>query len=147
MNIESQLMTVVTQLPWLPIVLSIVAANIIGMLWYGPLFGKIWMKLANIKPDPKGKNAGMGRAFLIENLYCIVRNIMFAVLFVLVDPTSFMSAMLLACLVTSAAWTILFSNVAWENMSWKLLFINGSRIWLDLHVAAALLYFLWSKAA
>lgn len=34
---------------WLAIVLATAAAMAIGSIWYGPLFGKRWMKLVNLK--------------------------------------------------------------------------------------------------
>ncbi len=34
---------------WLAIFLATLAAMVIGSLWYGPLFGKKWMKLAGLK--------------------------------------------------------------------------------------------------
>ncbi len=40
---------------WLVIFLATVAAMIIGSLWYGPLFGKQWMKSVGLKKkDPQG---------------------------------------------------------------------------------------------
>ncbi|OGG07451.1 hypothetical protein A2872_02510 [Candidatus Gottesmanbacteria bacterium RIFCSPHIGHO2_01_FULL_42_12] len=35
------------------VLLSAVAGMVIGFLWYGPLFGKQWMKLTEMKPDKK----------------------------------------------------------------------------------------------
>ena len=35
------------------VLVAAVAAFLLGFLWYGPLFGKTWMKLAGIKVKPK----------------------------------------------------------------------------------------------
>ncbi len=34
---------------WLGIVVAVIAAMIIGSIWYGPLFGNKWMKLVGLK--------------------------------------------------------------------------------------------------
>jgi hypothetical protein len=36
---------------WLAIALAVVAAMAIGTVWYGPLFGKKWMKLVGLKKN------------------------------------------------------------------------------------------------
>ncbi|TSC86642.1 MAG: hypothetical protein G01um10147_854 [Microgenomates group bacterium Gr01-1014_7] len=36
-------------------VISAVAAMVVGSLWYGPLFGKAWMKLVGISKDDVNK--------------------------------------------------------------------------------------------
>jgi len=33
---------------WTPIIVAAVASYIIGAIWYGPLFGKLWMKLSGM---------------------------------------------------------------------------------------------------
>jgi hypothetical protein len=40
---------------WLAVVVCTVVAFVEGGLWYGPLFGKIWMREMNIGPDHKPK--------------------------------------------------------------------------------------------
>lgn len=37
------------EVSWLGIALAVVAAMAIGTIWYGPLFGKKWMKLVGLK--------------------------------------------------------------------------------------------------
>ncbi len=49
-------------IPWLGVILGTVWQIVLGMLWYGPLFGKPWMAERGIKPediDPKSATAGM----------------------------------------------------------------------------------------
>jgi len=40
------------QLNWLAIVLAALSTMVVGSIWYGPLFGKLWTKLAKVKKDP-----------------------------------------------------------------------------------------------
>jgi Protein of unknown function (DUF1761) len=53
--------------------LAAVAAFVIGFLFHGPLFGKLWMKLANIHPTGKEKFSDMIPQMLknmLANLVC-----------------------------------------------------------------------------
>ncbi|MCX8475977.1 MAG: DUF1761 domain-containing protein [Sphingomonas sp.] len=54
---------------WLPIVLAALAGFLVGGLWYGPLFGKAWMKARGITPE-SAKEANMplifGTTFLLN---------------------------------------------------------------------------------
>ena len=40
------------ELNWIAIVLAALSTMVVGSLWYGPLFGKVWTKLAKVKTDP-----------------------------------------------------------------------------------------------
>ena len=49
-------------IPWLGVILGTVWQIVLGMLWYGPLFGKPGMAERGIKPediDPKSATTGM----------------------------------------------------------------------------------------
>lgn len=140
MNIETQLMQLFSELPWLAMGVSLVAAFVIGSLWYGPLFGKAWMKLVNIKnPDP----SKMGRGIMIELLFTIVRVLTLGIAFTYIAPTTFLGHQLLACLfLWGAGLAIIGSKVAWEGISWKLFFIDAGRLFVDLHVMALIFYFI-----
>lgn len=37
---------------WIAIVLAAISTMIVGSIWYGPAFGKLWIKLAKVKRDP-----------------------------------------------------------------------------------------------
>ena len=42
---------------YLAVLASAIASFVIGMIWYGPLFGKRWMKLSGVTPQKmKGKS-------------------------------------------------------------------------------------------
>ena len=47
------------EVSWLGIALAVVAAMAIGTIWYGPLFGKKWMKLVNLKKGSASPTAPM----------------------------------------------------------------------------------------
>jgi len=47
----------------LGVIIAAVAGMIIGALWYGPLFGKVWVRLSNVNPDTMDKSK-MGLRYL-----------------------------------------------------------------------------------
>jgi hypothetical protein len=40
------------ELNWIAVILAALSTMVVGSLWYGPLFGKMWTKLAKVKTDP-----------------------------------------------------------------------------------------------
>ncbi|MFZ1702850.1 MAG: DUF1761 domain-containing protein [Saprospiraceae bacterium] len=44
------------ELNWYIILATGLIPNIVGFVWYGPLFGKEWMKESGISPDPANVN-------------------------------------------------------------------------------------------
>lgn len=43
---------------WLAILVSLIFTMVLGMLWYGPLFGKTWMRWMGIKKQPDKSEGG-----------------------------------------------------------------------------------------
>ena len=42
---------------WLAVLVAAASTFVIGGLWYGPLFGKIWMRLSGHQPGAPGNNS------------------------------------------------------------------------------------------
>lgn len=40
-----------TGLNWWAIIVGVVVSNVVGMLWYGPLFGKAWLRMIGKRAD------------------------------------------------------------------------------------------------
>lgn len=63
------------QFHWLAIVLAAIAGFLVGGLWYGPLFGKAWMKARGITPESAaGANMPVifGMAFLFNLIAAVM---------------------------------------------------------------------------
>jgi hypothetical protein len=41
---------------WIAVILATIAAMVIGFVWYGPLFGKAWLKLVGLKEKEASAN-------------------------------------------------------------------------------------------
>jgi hypothetical protein len=61
-----QVVQPIIQLNWLAILAAVVASFAIGGIWYGPLFGKTWMREMGMPADAKPTGAEMGKAFSIN---------------------------------------------------------------------------------
>jgi hypothetical protein len=150
---------------WPAIVASIAANMVIGFLWYGPLFGKAWAKeigqdMSN-KPSAKQMYKSMGLMLIGTFLlaYCLAFNVEAwrVVMGVTIAsgqaPGMQASQIPMVLAINSAAWTtvgyfvpMLLNQVAFENRSWKLFFINAGYYLTSLAVMSTLLAF-WVKIA
>jgi hypothetical protein len=57
---------------FLAILFAALACFVIGFLWHGPVLGKVWMKLANIKPTGKERFSDMVPQMLLNFLANLV---------------------------------------------------------------------------
>jgi hypothetical protein len=125
------------------IILAIVVNMIVGMMWYGPLFGKQWMKLVNKKE---------------EELQMRTRDMLLSILLGLLMATGLNSVLQFAgdvsdlnmvsnIVLTSAmiAFTFilptLMNEVTWEGRDIKLIILNWSHQFVSLLAMSTLLAF------
>jgi hypothetical protein len=125
-------------LNWLAILVAVVASMIIGFVWFGPLFGKIWAKEMKFPPGFKPEASVMIKATVLQLIGA------FLAVYVLAHSEEIWRPFSTWGLgttdgpdwmygVMSAFFTwigfqvpLLLSGVAWENKSWKLFSINAA---------------------
>jgi len=100
---------------WLALIAAGVASMIVGYIWYGPLFGKAWMKLSS-KKEMTDKSE-------MPKIY--------AILFAASLVTAYVLSVLGGGMQT-AFWvwlgfqaTLLLHSVLFEGKSWNLYFLNA----------------------
>lgn len=108
---------------YLAVLVSAVAAYILGALWYSPvLFGNLWMKLSNMskKDLDKSKQKGMAKSYILN----FVGNLVIA--YVLAHIVKYAQATTLMEGIQTGFWmwlgfaaTITLGAVLWEGKSWK----------------------------
>lgn len=108
----------------LAVVVAAVAAFIIGFLFHGPFFGKIWMKLANIHPTGKEKFADM----IPQMAWNLVANLV----------TAYVLAVIY---LFSADSPYLSGSGAWEGI------VIGVWLWLGFLVTSSSISVIWMKAS
>lgn len=113
---------------YLAIVVAAVVSMIFGALWFGPLFGKTWMKLSGL--SSMGRPGKMTQAYVVLFLSTLVMS------FVLANALIFASAYTKIGGVSAGLMSGFFNwlgfiapvtlgTVLWEGKSWKLWFLNN----------------------
>lgn len=110
------------------IVIAAVAANILGGLWYGPIFGKKWMELSKFdKKDFSRMKMKAKTNYFIMFLGSLITAYVLAQFIQISNKFSLIGG------ATIAFWAwlgfvavTLLGSVMWENKSWTLWGINAS---------------------
>lgn len=130
------------------------AAIVLGSLWYGPLFGKIWMKEVGVTNEmadefrkDKKKMRGMYRSYLLMAIaslimvYVQVHSLAFAMTYLNISGVN--------AALQGAFWNWLgfvmpvsLAGVLWENKSWRWWFITAGYYLVAL-VIISLIIVLW----
>ena len=136
---------------YLAVLVSAVAAIVLGMLWYGPLFGKAWIKevghtpedMQRAKTDPAAKSAMM-RSYALMSLTALVMAFVFA--HALAFANDYLGASGPVAGLTGAFWNWLgfvvpptLAMVLWENRSWKYFFITSGYYLASLAIMGVIL--------
>jgi hypothetical protein len=53
---------------YLAVLVVALISMVLGFLWYGPLFGKMWMRLSGIRPD----TSGAARGYILATIGALV---------------------------------------------------------------------------
>ena len=106
-----------------------IVSMVLGMLWYGPLFGKKWMQLSGIKEPSKEEQGKIMGKMLPSMAGGFVAALVMA--YVLSMFVKFVGAAtpLDGALVGFWAWlgfiaTVTMSSVLWEGKPWRLWILN-----------------------
>jgi len=120
-----------------------VVVFVIGWLWYGPLFGKMWMKLSKISAIEvsKAKKKGMTGKLVLNFIGTFVTAFVFAKILTSVGAASAVVGAVTGFWIWLGffAATTLLGSVLWENKPWGLFVLNGLYWLVSLLVMGALL--------
>ena len=73
------------EIPWLGVLVAVIASQVIGFLWYGPLFGKPWRASMGITEEQMQDRSGLGAAMATGIVASIVAVVALALLMSFVD--------------------------------------------------------------
>lgn len=138
------------EINYLAVLVSALASVILGALWFGPVFGKQWMRLASIQMPgeiTKAMKRSMMRSYA---LVALTSFIMAAVLaHVLFYVTEFTDVIGIDTGITVALWSWLgfvvpatLGSVLWEDRPWKYWFITAG-FWLVALVVSSVILVVW----
>lgn len=121
---------------WWAIIVSMIASVVIGFVWYGPLFGKAWMRETGIKMPEKGESPNMTKPVVMSLVGALL--MAYVLNHSLVFGNAYLGTSGVGAGLQTAFWLWLgfivpamLSFVAWEGKSWKLFSIQAG-YWLVL---------------
>ena len=124
---------------WWAIIVSVVAIHFLGFLWYGPFFGKMWMRLSGINPDTIDKKKGMN-AMLIGLVASVV------MIYTLAHMIYTYGATTISAGLQGGFWVwlgfiavVLLNSVLYEKKPLKVYFINIGYYFVALPIAGAII--------
>lgn len=128
---------------WLGVLGATVVSFIIGFLWYGPLFGKQWLKLSKIPASEiaKAKQKSMAKPMILNFIGTLITAFVFAQLINLLGVSTAGQGAVLGFWLWLGffASTTLLGGVLWENKPWSLFVLNGLYWLVSLKVMGMLL--------
>jgi hypothetical protein len=128
----------------LPVVISVVASMILGFLWYGPFFGKIWMRYMGITPkraeEYKKSGKSMASSYVLMIITTAISVTVLGMLLGATGGTGTWDGIKMGIL----AWvgfiaTFSMGSVLWEGKPWGLWFLNNSYSFLNFVISGAIL--------
>ncbi len=125
------------EINYLAVLLSTLASVVLGFLWFGPLFGKQWMRLAGLQMPgeiTKAMKRSMMQSYAIVAISSFVMAAVLA--HILFYVTEFSDVTGVDTGITTALWAWLgfvvpatLGSVLWEGRAWKYWFITAG-FWL-----------------
>lgn len=125
-------MEVVVPVNYLAVLAAGIVSIIVGSLWYGPLFGKEWMKLTGMKPPAKMDDKMKRMMMQSYGLTTLASLVMAYVLsHTLVFASAYMNTAGIMAGLSTGFWMWLgfvvpvsLNDVLWGSKPWKLWYIN-----------------------
>ena len=126
------------------VLVSAVAAMFIGALWYGPVFGKLWMKLMGIDKKKMDKMMKGGIPMWLSYVLMFIGSLFTALVLALILDGLGAITIIQGLVVTFLLWIgfvmpITLGSVLWEGKSFKLFFLNNAYNILNMFVMAIIL--------
>lgn len=121
----------------------------VGFAWYGPIYGKEWVKLANIDPAKimAAKKGGMGKTYALAMLGALLMAYVMA--HAMIFAEAYLKTTGVASGLMGGVWNWLgfvapvsLGLVLWEGKPWKLWWIN-SGYYLVVLCAMGVVFSLW----
>ena len=131
---------------YLAVLVAAASSIVLGFLWYGPLFGKVWMAQMGITKESMSsvKQGEMMKSYVLMTIgsllmaYVLSHSLTFASTYT--QTTGYLAGVMVAF------WTwlgfvapVTLSSVLWEKKSWKLWCINAGYYLVSLKIMGVIL--------
>jgi len=116
---------IMAQINFWAVLVAAMASFLVGWLWYGPLFGKQWMKLNDFTPEKLREGGGLPMPFIMIVNYVATVLAAFSIA-MFIGAESDMSFGIFAGLMIAIFWigTSRLNDVLYERQPFKLYLIN-----------------------
>ncbi|HLD02949.1 MAG TPA: DUF1761 domain-containing protein [Candidatus Nanoarchaeia archaeon] len=124
------------------VLVATIAAQVIGFLWYGPLFGKLWIKLSGFTDldMAKAREKGMAKSYILNFIASLVTAYVLAHFVDYVGAASFGTALQLAFwLWLGFIVPVMLGIVIWEGKPARLYILNIVHYLISLVVMSVIL--------
>ncbi len=129
------------------VLVAAVAAMITGFLWYGPIFGKLWMSLMGITPEKMKESqakGGMGARYFAMFIGSLVVSYALAYLVHRLGIMGIEGACKLTLYVgIGFIATVLLGSVLWEERPIKLYVLNVAYYLVSIFIQTLILAYWW----
>lgn len=117
---------------YLAVFIAAVSSTVIGALWYGPLFGKIWIQLSGMTKESieAAQKKGMAKSYLLMFIGSLFMAYVLAHAFVF--ASAYMKVEGFSAGLSVGFWNwigfvapVTLSSVLWDGKPWKLWVLNN----------------------
>lgn len=121
----------IIQANYFAVIIAAIANMVMGFLWYGPIFGKQWIKMMGITQQQmeEAKKKGMTQSYIIASIGSLVTAWALAELTVLAGSYFSLGGVSAGLKAGFIGWLftllVLLNSVAWEGKSWNLWLLNA----------------------
>lgn len=131
---------------YLAVLAAAITSMIIGALWYGPLFGKLWLSLSGMTDEKiqEAKSKSMTKLYILAFLGSLVMS--YVLTHSLVFAASYTSTRGIAAGLMVGFWNwlgfvapVTLGVVLWEGKPWKLWLLNNAYYLVTLSVMGVIL--------
>jgi hypothetical protein len=128
-------------IPWVGVLVAVVAAQIIGFLWYGPLFGKPWRAAMGVAEG--SDTSGLGAAIGVGVLCSLATAVALALLLSMSDSPDVESGCKVGLLVAVAVSSYVLITTMYEQRNRTVAWIGIANQVVTLVVMGAILGAMW----
>ena len=128
------------------VITSAVVSMVLGFVWYGPVFGKQWMKLSGFTEESMkaAKAKGMTTSYVIMLIGSLVMSYVLA--HAIVFASAYLKVTGVKAGLMAGVWNwlgfvapVTVGSVLWDNKSWKLWILNNAYYLCSLLAMGAIL--------
>ncbi len=132
-----------SEIPWLGVVIAVVASQIIGSLWYGPLFGKPWRAGMGITDADMQDRSGLGQLIVMGIIWSIVSTIALAALLSMTGTPDLMAGVWVGFLTAVVVMAWVLTAAGYEKRNMTVVWLGAANQIVTLVAVGAILGYMW----